>query len=139
VGVDEVVADYLDHVATLGLSGRAVRDRIRIARDFAARHRDLEAWMTLPAVDRIAELRDIAAWPLICHTIGAGRLRLDVELAAVKQLTGLGRAVEDRDLSGFAALRDAGNDWAGGVPGSRRYSANVWRWCWPGAAGWLPT
>ncbi|ETZ40727.1 phage integrase family domain protein, partial [Mycobacterium avium MAV_120809_2495] len=35
-------------------------------------------------------------------------LRLDVELAAVKQLTGLGRAVEDRDPSGFAALRNAG-------------------------------
>ena len=64
--------------------------------------------MTSPAVDRIAELRDTAAWPLICHTIGTGRLRLDVELAAVKQLTGLGRAVEDRDPSGFAALRDAG-------------------------------
>jgi hypothetical protein len=108
-GADEVLADYLDHVATLGLSGRAMRDRIRIARDFATRHRDLEAWMTRPAVDRIAELRDTAAWPLICHTIGTGRLRLDVELAAVKQLTGLARAVEDRDLSGFAALRDAGN------------------------------
>ncbi|QNI11042.1 hypothetical protein [Mycobacterium kubicae] len=40
-----MVADYLDHVATLGLSGRAVRDRIRIARDFTARHRDLHAWM----------------------------------------------------------------------------------------------
>jgi hypothetical protein len=108
VGADEVVADYLDYVATLGLSGRAVQDRIRIARVFAARHRDLQAWMTLPAVDRIAELRDTGAWPLICHTMGTGRLRLDVELAAVKQLTGLGRAVEDRDLSGFAALRDAG-------------------------------
>ncbi|ETZ42918.1 phage integrase family domain protein [Mycobacterium avium MAV_120809_2495] len=108
VGADEVVADYLDHVATLGLSGRAVRDRIRIARDFTARHRDLHAWMTLPAAERIAEIRDTGAWPLICHTIGTGRLRLDVELAAVKQLTGLGRAVEDRDPSGFAALRNAG-------------------------------
>ncbi|WP_050594279.1 hypothetical protein [Mycobacterium avium] len=57
VGADEVVADYLDHVATLGLSGRAVRDRIRIARDFTARHRDLHAWMTLPAAERIAEIR----------------------------------------------------------------------------------
>ncbi|WP_254697376.1 hypothetical protein [Mycobacterium avium] len=84
VGADEVVADYLDHVATLGLSGRAVRDRIRIARDFTARHRDLHAWMTLPAAERIAEIRDTGAWPLICHTIGTGRLRLDVELAAVK-------------------------------------------------------
>jgi integrase len=108
VGADEVVADYLDHVATLGLSGRAVRDRIRIARDLTARHRDLHAWMTLPAAERIAEIRDTGAWPLICHTIGTGRLRLDVELAAVKQLTGLGRAVEDRDPSGFAALRNAG-------------------------------
>ncbi|ETZ40723.1 phage integrase family domain protein [Mycobacterium avium MAV_120809_2495] len=127
VGADEVVADYLDHVATLGLSGRAVRDRIRIARDFTARHRDLHAWMTLPAAERIAEIRDTGAWPLICHTIGTGRLRLDVELAAVKQLTGLGRAVEDRIRadSPRCGMREFG--WAGGVPGSRRSSANVWR------------
>lgn len=108
VDTGEVVAGYLDHVATLGLSGRAVRDRTRIARDFTARHRDLHAWMTRPTAERIAELQDTGAWPLICHTIGTGRLRLDVELAAVKQLTGLSRAVQERDPRGFAAMRDAG-------------------------------
>ena len=41
--------------------------------------------------------------------IGTDRLRLDVELAALKQLTGLGEAVEMRDLAGFSAMREAGN------------------------------
>ena len=69
----------------------------------------------LPAVERAAELRRAGAWPLVCYAIGTGRIRLDVELAAVKQLTGLGRAVEARDPAGFAAVRDAGNrlGWTG--------------------------
>ena len=45
----------------------------------------------------------------MCYAIGTDRIRLDVELAAVKQLTGLGRAVEARDPAGFASMRDAGN------------------------------
>ena len=101
--------DYLDHVAGLGLSGRALRDRTRIAREFLSRNPDPAAWMALPAIERAAELRCSAAWPLVCYAIGTGRVRLDVELAAVKQLTGLGAAVQARDPSGFAALRDAGN------------------------------
>lgn len=109
VGFGTVVSDYLDYVAGLGLSGRAVRDRIRIARQFQARHPDLAAWMALPAVERAGELRSSRAWPLLCYAIGAGRLRLDVELAAIKQLTGLGVAVEARDSSGFSAMREAGN------------------------------
>ncbi|WP_204802363.1 tyrosine-type recombinase/integrase [Mycobacterium riyadhense] len=110
VGVStDVLSDYLDYVAGLGLSGRAVRDRIRIARRFQARHPDLAAWMARPAVERAGELRSSRAWPLLCYAIGAGRLRLDVELAAIKQLTGLGVAVEGRDSSGFSAMREAGN------------------------------
>ncbi|OOK74860.1 phage integrase family protein [Mycobacterium kansasii] len=46
---------------------------------------------------------------LLCYAIGAGRLRLDVELAVIKQLTGLGAAVEMRDSAGFSAMREAGN------------------------------
>ena len=109
VGADALLGDYLDHVAGLGLGERAVRDRTRIAREFLSRNPDLAAWMGLPAVERAAELRASGAWPLLCYAIGTGRLRLDVELAAVKQLTGLGAAVEARDPAGFAALRDAGN------------------------------
>jgi integrase len=104
-----LLGDYLDHVASLGLSRRAVRDRIRIARDFLSRHPNPAAWMGLPAIERDAELRSSGAWPLLCYAIGTGRLRLDVELAAIKQLTGLAAAVEARDPDGFAALRNAGN------------------------------
>lgn len=104
-----LLGDYLDHVAGLGLSRRAMRDRTRIAQEFLSRNPDLDAWMALPAVEQAAELRSSGAWPLLCHAIGTGRLRLDVELAAIKQLTGLGAAVQARDPAGFATLREAGN------------------------------
>ncbi len=104
-----LLGDYLDYVSGLGLSGRAIRDRTRIAQEFLSRHRDLDAWMAQPALKRAAELRSSRAWPLLCFAIGTGRLRLDVELAAIKQLTGLGAAVQARDPAGFAALREAGN------------------------------
>ena len=106
---DVLLGDYLDHVASLGLSGRALRDRTRIAHEFLSRNPDLAAWMALPAIERAAELRSSGAWPLVCYAIGTDRIRLDVELAAVKQLTGLARAVEARDPAGFAAVREAGN------------------------------
>lgn len=103
-----VLADYLEHVATLGLGGRSVRARTRVATDFLAEHPDLRDWMARPAADRRTELRSTGAWPLLCHVIGRGELRLDLELAAVKNLTGLGRAVEARDPEGFTAARTAG-------------------------------
>jgi site-specific recombinase XerD len=108
VDADVLLGEYLDHVAALGLGGRAVRDRVRIAQEFLSRNPDPTAWMGLPAAERATELRRGGAWPLLCYAIGTGWLRLDVELAAVKQLTGLGAAVQARDPSGFAALRDAG-------------------------------
>jgi site-specific recombinase XerD len=105
---DTVLADYLEYVAGLGLSGRSVRARTLIATTFLTSHPDLRDWMTRPAAERLIELRRTGAWPLLCHLIGRGELRLDLELAAVKNLTGLGRAVEDRDPDGFAAVRAAG-------------------------------
>lgn len=92
-----------------------MRDRTRIAREFHSRNSNLVGWMRLPAVERAAELRASGAWPLLCYEIGAGRVRLDVELAAAKKLTGLASAVEARDPAGFAALREAGNrlGWTG--------------------------
>ncbi|GAF46560.1 hypothetical protein RW1_031_01450 [Rhodococcus wratislaviensis NBRC 100605] len=108
VAADAVLAGYLDHVATLGLSGRAVRGRTRIATAFLAVHPDLREWMARPASDRLTELRSTGAWPLLCHLIGRDELRLDLEFAAVKNLTGLGSAIEARDPDGFAAGRRAG-------------------------------
>jgi len=110
IGTDDrgLLADYLEHVKTLGHGDRATRDRTRIAREFLGHHPGLQAWMSLPAADRLAELKRTGAWPLICYAIGAGRLRLDMELAGAKQLTGLAREVEASDPGGFASARSAG-------------------------------
>ncbi|WP_249354392.1 hypothetical protein [Rhodococcus sp. USK13] len=48
------------------------------------------------------------SWPLLCHVIGRAELRLDLEFAAVKNLTGLGSDIEARDPLGSAASRTAG-------------------------------
>lgn len=109
VDIDALLGDYIDYVASLGLGERSVRDRTRIAREFLSRNPNLAEWMALPAVERAAELRSSRAWPLLCYAIGTDRVRLDVELAALKQLTGLGHAVEMRDLAGFSTMRHAGN------------------------------
>ena len=47
VDANALLVDYLDYVAGLSLSGRAVRDRARIAREFLSRNPDLGAWMML--------------------------------------------------------------------------------------------
>ncbi|MFI0425277.1 tyrosine-type recombinase/integrase [Spongiactinospora sp. 9N601] len=103
-----LLKDYLAHIADLGLGQRAVRDRIRIAHAFLARHPDLDIWMAAPAAERHLELKRTGAWPLICYAIGAGRLRLDLELAGIKHLTGLADAIQARDPDGFAMARQAG-------------------------------
>ena|SRR6185312_9332649 len=136
VDTDALLGDYLDYVASLGLGERAVRDRTRIAREFLSRNPNLPAWMALPAAQRAAELRSSQAWPLVCYAIGTDRIRLDVELAAVKQLTGLGRAVEARDPAGLHRCGTREIDWAGRALGWRRCSVSAWRCCWRGAAGW---
>ena len=59
----DLLAAYRDDARALGLSGRAIRDRERIARDFLTRHPDLHAWMTNPAASRAAELKRTGAWP----------------------------------------------------------------------------
>ena len=94
--------------ARIGLGDQAVRDRTGIARDFTGSTQTC-------GVDGAArhppgsELRSTGAWPLLCHAIGTGRTRLDLELTGVKQLSGLGSAVEARDPPGFAAARAAAN------------------------------
>ncbi len=111
----DLLRAYLQHVTASGLSERALRDRARTARGFLGRHPDLEAWMALPVSERMVELGRGGAWPLIVHAIAAGEVRLDLDLAGAKNLTGLGRAIECVDPDGFAALRRAGTalGWTG--------------------------
>ncbi len=99
---------YVEHCHRLGCSDRALRDRLRSARAFLGAHPDPSAWMALPTADRVAELRRTHAWPLLVFLIGTGRLQLDLELAAAKNLTGLGAIVEAHQVEDFAAARAAG-------------------------------
>jgi len=103
-----VLADYVTHCRELGVSDRAVCDRLRAARTFLGAHPDLQEWMGRPVHHRLVELRRTRAWPLLVFVIGTGRLRLDLELAGTKHLAGLGRLVEHQHAASFAAARAAG-------------------------------
>jgi hypothetical protein len=98
---------YLEHVRSLGLSDRALRDRLRAARALLAEVPDLAVWQTLPINERLAALERTRAWPLVVFAIGTGRLRLDLELMTGKNLTGLGRIVHDQHRQGFGAATEA--------------------------------
>ena len=102
------MAGYVEHCQRLGCSDRALRDRLRCARTFLAAHPDPPAWMSHPTADRVVELKRTRAWPLLVFLIGTGRLRLDLELAGAKNLTGLGGIVEQHHHADFATARSAG-------------------------------
>ena len=99
---------YLEHVAALGLSDRSLRDRLRSARVLFGEHPNLETWMARPVQERLATLDRTHAWPLVVFAIGAGHLRLDVELMVAKNLTGLASIVQDRHREDFVRAREAG-------------------------------
>lgn len=100
--------DYLAHVDGLDLSPRARRDRRVAATRFLATFGDLETWMARPAAARVVDLKRSGAWPLVVFAIASGRVRLDLELAGVKNLTGLGTAIRATDPAGFARAEAAG-------------------------------
>lgn len=102
------LADYVDHCRRLGCSARALRDRLRAARALLTIHPGLEQWMRQPIGDRLVDLRRTAAWPLAAFLIGTGRLRLDIDLAVWKNLTGLGSIVEATHAADFARARALG-------------------------------
>jgi site-specific recombinase XerD len=107
---------YIEHCQRLGCSDRSFRDRLRIGRGFLDAHPDLEAWMQYPIQYRLLELRRTGAWPLLVFAIGTGRIRLDLELAATKQLQGLGAIIEAQHPGDFATVRAAGQQlgWTSG-------------------------
>jgi hypothetical protein len=101
-------AAYVSRCQRLGCSDRALRDRLRCARAFLAAHPDLHTWMSQPVTERMVELKRSRAWPLVVFLIGTGRLRLDLELAGAKNLTGLADVVEAQHAEEFADARSAG-------------------------------
>ena len=103
-----LLAEYLAHVDGLDLSGRAHRDRRVSATRFLEVFPDLDAWMARPAAARAVDLKRSGAWPLVVFAIARGHVRLDLELAGVKNLTGLGDAIRATDPDGFARAEAAG-------------------------------
>ena len=103
-----LLADYLAHVGGLDSSGRSRRDRRIAAERFLDIFGDLQAWMARPAAARVVDLKRTRAWPLVVFAITGGHVRLDVELAGVKNLTGLGAAIRSTDPDGFARAQAAG-------------------------------
>jgi integrase len=100
-----LLAGYVEHLAAIGVSDRAERDRLRIARQFLAVHPDLHAWMARPLDGRLAELGRVKAWPLLCWAILAGRVQVDVDLLMAKELGHLARTAETIHDEDYRRLR----------------------------------
>ena len=99
---------YLEHLAKMEVSDRALRDRLRAARALLEVHPELTTWMTLPIEQRLTTLQRTRAWPLVVFAIGTGRLRLDIEMMGTKNLTGLGVIVQAQHPREFARASEAG-------------------------------
>lgn len=80
----DLLAVYREHVDGLSISPDAKRVRRRAAERLAARHSDLDAWMTRPTQGRLADLRRTGAWPFVAWCFVEGRLAPDLDLLLAK-------------------------------------------------------
>jgi hypothetical protein len=83
-----LIEDYADFCHELGISDRRLRDRLRAARAFLTSHPDLGDWMTRPTGTRLADLRQVRAWPLLSWAGLCGRIRIDLDLLAPRTSAG---------------------------------------------------
>ena len=90
----DLLAGYASHCATLPITDAMRRARLRAARAFLAAHPDLDAWLARPPPARLADLRRIEAWPLLCYLACDGSIALDIDLLLAKDVGGLGRTAE---------------------------------------------
>ena len=101
----ELLSGYARFCAGLETTDRAVRDRLRTARAFLGVHPDLDAWLARPLPARLADLRRIRAWPLLCYLALEGAIRLDIDLLLAKNQGGFGRTAERYWLADFEQAR----------------------------------
>ena len=83
---DTVLADYLEYVAALGLSGRSVRARTLIATTFLTSHPDLRDWMPDRQPNGSSNCARGVAAAVSPHR--TRRAAAGPQVAAVKNLTG---------------------------------------------------
>jgi hypothetical protein len=88
-----LIEDYAIFCHDLGVTDRALRDRLRLARAFLAQHSDLVIWMARPTRTRLADLERIRAWSLVSWAALTGRIQVDLDLLAAKDLGGMSATV----------------------------------------------
>lgn len=88
----------------IGASDRALRDRLRLAREFLAQHPDLDAWMSRPTRSRLEDLARVAAWPFLAWAGLSSRVHLDLDLLSVKNVGSMSATIRHLDPEGFERL-----------------------------------
>ena len=89
----DLIEDYAIFCHDLGVTDRTLRDRLRLARAFLAQHSDLDVWLARPTRTRLADLERIRAWPLVSWAALTGRVQVDLDLLAAKDLGGMSATV----------------------------------------------
>lgn len=102
-----VIEDYARFCHELGVTDRALRDRLRLARLFLGQHGDLETWLARPTRARLADLQRIKAWSLVSWAALVGRVRVDLDLLAAKDLGGMSATVRQLWPAEFDRLWEA--------------------------------
>ncbi|MHB1520920.1 MAG: tyrosine-type recombinase/integrase [Ferrimicrobium sp.] len=85
-----LIGDYARFCHDVGVSDRALRDRLRLGRLFLSEHPDLDVWMLDPTRTRLADLDRTKAWPMLSWAALSGRMEMDLELLAAKNIGGMG-------------------------------------------------
>lgn len=102
-----LIEGYADFCHRIGVSDRALRDRLRAARAFLEAHPDLQAWVARPLEARLADLRRTNAWPFLSWAICDRQIALDADLVVAKDLGGFGLTAEQCWGKDFAVARQA--------------------------------
>jgi integrase len=80
----DLLAGYLDYVASLECAQQAKSLRRRGAVRFLEQFDDLDTWMTRPTRARLDDTKRADAWPFVSWCFAVGRLRADVDLIAAR-------------------------------------------------------
>jgi hypothetical protein len=80
----DLLAAYHRHLGTLPLAQVQQGARIRAASRFIAAHGNLDAWMSRPTPQRLADLHRLDAWPFLSWCLIEDHTRADLELLLAK-------------------------------------------------------
>lgn len=102
-----LLAEYVEHVATLGLGDSAIEQRRHHARSLLEAHGDLVSWMGRPLRDRLVDLKRTKSWSFVVWAVLTGRVAPDLDLLVARHLGGMHGLAEALFADGFAEVRTA--------------------------------